>query len=181
MTRRLVWTTPAGFILPEHHIDHGFSFSCLCSLFIRPPRALTRLITSPPFPSCWKASWCSALLNQQHIKVKSAAKGKRFPSKVPHHALLPPLKSDQLHSRLQKGGYRDYKIVNINISVVWFYLDHVCTEGDCEFVVVKEDSRSFHSTKSLNLWHFLSWIEPLQAEFNPELSLSELHPSNDYV
>lgn len=43
-------------------------------------------------------------------------------------------------------------------------------------VVVKEDSRSFHSTMSLNLWHFLSWMEPLQAEFNPELSFKRAPP-----
>lgn len=72
-------------------------------------------------PSCLKASWCSALLNQQHIKVKSAGKKKkRFPAKVqlPHHVLLSPLKQDRLHSRRQKGGSRDSKIVIINISVV---------------------------------------------------------------
>lgn len=138
-------------------------------------------------PSCLKASWCSALLNQQHIKVKSAGKKKkRFPAKVqlPHHVLLSPLKRDRLHSRRQKGGSRDSKIVIINISVVWLDLDHVCMDRDwmrLSFVVVKEDSRSFRGTKSLNLWHFLSWIEPLQAEFNPELSLNELRPSNDYV
>lgn len=46
--------------------------------------------------------------------------------------------------------------------------------------VVNQDSRSLES-QSLNLRHFLSWIEPLQAESNPQLSLSELRPSTDYV
>lgn len=145
MTQRLVWTThatsgpplhpPTGLILPERHIDHSFSLSSLCSLFICPPRALTQLATLylPRFPSCWKASWCSALLNQQHIKVKSAGKKKkRFPAKVqlPHHVLLSPLKRDRLHSRCQKGGSRDSKIVIINISVVWLDLAHVCMDRD---------------------------------------------------
>lgn len=66
------------FILPEHHIDHRFSFSSLSSLFIRPPRALSRLVAVyfPPVCSRWRASWCSALLNQQHIKVKSPGEKK---------------------------------------------------------------------------------------------------------
>lgn len=44
--------------------------------------------------------------------------------------LLSPLKGDRLHSRLQKGGSRDSKIVIINISVVWLDLDHVCMDRD---------------------------------------------------
>lgn len=89
ITQRLVWTTHVtsgpplhpltGLILPKQHIDHGFSFSSLCSLFICPPRALTHPLFTE-IPSCLKASWCSALLNQQHIKVKSAGKKKKgFP------------------------------------------------------------------------------------------------------
>lgn len=36
-------------------------------------------------------------------------------------------------------------------------------------------------TKSLNLWYFFALNSALQAAPNPELPLSELHPSNDYV
>lgn len=47
--------------------------------------------------------------------------------------------------------------------------------------VVNQDSRSLESHSLLIFDIFLSWIEPLQAESNPQLSLSELHPSTDYV
>lgn len=45
--------------------------------------------------------------------------------------------------------------------------------------MVNGDSRSLHSTESLNL--DISCLEPLEAEFNPELSLSKLHPSSPTI
>lgn len=51
-------------------------------------------------------------------------------------------KRDRLHSRLKKGGYRDSKIVIIDISVAWLDLDHVCMDRDWRSWVLWWSKRS---------------------------------------
>lgn len=42
----------------------------------------------PLVSSCWKASWCSALLNQQHVKVKSPEKKKKTGFLLRYHYFI---------------------------------------------------------------------------------------------
>lgn len=175
MQRRARDVRYSCFILPEHHIDHGFPFSSLSSLFIRPPRALSLLATVhfPRFPHagrlpgvqlCWISS--ASRLNLQRGKKKTKTVSRLWKVTTFTQDFK---KEDRAIIRVWTSTPTWSDLILITFAPTVTEAGEVCG-GQRGFKVTSSHSLLIFDISCLGLSPF--------KQFNPQLSLSKLHPSN---